>query len=238
MPYCSKCGVEVDEAVETCPLCHAPIQHLDEGGRPVFKPYPDHIINPDEAPLSMHERMKLAIEVLTVFFGIALVVIILVDLIINHGFTWSLYPAAAIVYLWLCLSMPVFLFGKPWLVFSVLGPSTLLFVFLMDVFDGRITWYLGYGLPITILAVATVLVVAVLSGISKRKGLNVAAFILLGTAVLSMGIDVIVELNTTGRFHMSWSVIAAFVLIPVAVLFIYLHYRITKRVDLKKVFHI
>ena len=32
MPYCSRCGVEVDDYTDFCPLCEAPIQRLDENG--------------------------------------------------------------------------------------------------------------------------------------------------------------------------------------------------------------
>ena len=237
MPYCSRCGVEVDEDVELCPLCGSAIQHFDVDGRPTFKPYPDSVIDPDAAPLPLRERIKLALEIETVFLGIAFAVLILVDLLSNHRFSWSVYPASSIVYLWLCLSMPVFLYRKPWLVFSVLGPSTLLFLFLIDVFDGNVSWFLPYGLPIALLAIACVVVVSVLSAAVKRKGLNVVAFSFLGISVLCAGIDVIVNLNVEGRFRMGWSMIAAFVLIPVSLLLLYLHYRVTKRVDLKKVFH-
>jgi hypothetical protein len=238
MPYCSKCGVEVDDGVESCPLCGLPIQRFDEGGRPVFKPWPDQVINPDSAVLPLRERVKMALEVATVFLGVSLAVLLLIDLLLDRGFSWSVYPAAAIVYLWLCLSMPVFLYGRPWLVFSVLGPATIVFVFLMDAFDGRITWFLPYGLPVTVLAVGVLVAVAVLSVTAKRKGLNVAAFVFFGIAVLCAGIDAIVKLNETGLFGLSWSVIVAFVLIPASLLLLYLHVRITKRVDLKKVFHL
>jgi hypothetical protein len=238
MPYCSKCGVEVEESVERCPLCSAPIQRFDGSGSPVLKPYPDHVINPDAAPLPLHERLKIALEIVSVFLGIALAVIILVDLLYSKRLTWSVYPTAAIAYLWLCLAMPVFLLGRPWLVFAVLGPATILFVFLLDAYDGSIDWFLSYGLPITGLSVIVIFAVTLSSALSKRRGLNVAGFALLGAAVLCMGIDLTIMANITGRLKLSWSEIVALILMPASALLLYFHFRITKKKDLRKVFHI
>ena len=56
MPYCSRCGVEVDEGVPACPLCRAPIQRLDEGeARPGLKPWPEHVVPDELPPLSAKE---------------------------------------------------------------------------------------------------------------------------------------------------------------------------------------
>jgi len=43
MPYCSKCGVEVDDGIEKCPLCDLPIQYFQEDDKKkiIKKVYPE-----------------------------------------------------------------------------------------------------------------------------------------------------------------------------------------------------
>jgi hypothetical protein len=263
MPYCSKCGVEVDDATERCPLCSAPIQRLeserlggerlggerlggerlggerlDGAGRPAFKFYPERVMDPDAAPMPLIERLKIALEVVSVFLAVALAVVVLIDLLYAKRITWSVYPAAAIAYLWLCLAVPVFLAGRSWLVFAVLGSATLVFVFLLDAYDGSVDWFLTYGLPITLMSVSTIFAVSALSSVSKRKGLNVAAYIFLGAVAICAGIDLVVNLNASGRFTLSWSMLVALILVPGSALLLYFHFRVTKKKDLRKVFHI
>ena len=46
MTYCSRCGVEVEERAQVCPLCEAPIQRLDEPREDPAR-YPDIVATPD-----------------------------------------------------------------------------------------------------------------------------------------------------------------------------------------------
>jgi hypothetical protein len=47
----------------------------------------------------------------------------------------------------------------------------------------------------------------------------------------------VLQLNYGSFLKVSWSLIVSLALIPVVAFLIYLHYRFTKKLDLKRVFH-
>ncbi|MBP7096657.1 MAG: hypothetical protein KBC36_11275 [Spirochaetia bacterium] len=241
MPYCSDCGVEVDAGVEACPLCKAPIHRSAECAEPTrpHAAYPDRIIDPeDRYHLTATERRRIAVELLSLAFGLAGAVILLVDLVVNQRLGWSLYALVSVGFAWLVTTMPLILFGKPWLVFAVLAPALPLFLFLIDVFDGRgIGWFLPYGLPIAGAGMGAVAAVGAVIGASRRKGLNVVATIFLGAALFVLILEGILDLNR-GGLSPYWSAIAALALAPTAVVLYFLHGRVLRGADLRKVFRL
>ncbi|HCM28262.1 MAG TPA: hypothetical protein DIC34_17320 [Treponema sp.] len=249
MKYCPSCGVALGEDAERCPLCGAaassePNAASDAGGTMYPRPDDSGIFPPPrqaaraENELSASERRRIAVELLSLAFGIALAVTILADLFASHGFTWSLYASVGIVAVWLVSAMPLLLWNRPWILYSVIAPSLVLLVFLLDAFDGRIGWFLGFGLPITLLLALDAAAVASIIGAMKRKGLNVLAVILLGIAAFCVGVEGTVDLNLFGRLSPDWSVIVCFALVPTAGMLFYLHYRIVHRASLRKLFRL
>ena len=171
-------------------------------------------------------------------FGIALIVTILANLFLNKTFSWSRYSAVIIIGVWLASAMPLLLLRKPWRLFAVLAPSLVILVFALDVFDGHLEWFLGYGLPITLLLAGTLAGMgAILAGI-HRRGLNTISIILCAIALFCAGLEVILDLNRHGRLSFDWSVIVAFALVPTAVILFYLHHRIVNKASLKKLFRL
>jgi hypothetical protein len=66
MPYCSRCGVEVDDSVARCPLCDAPIQKFSEDDG---SPWPsEEAPLPPTPPLSGDERIALSKTITTLGF--------------------------------------------------------------------------------------------------------------------------------------------------------------------------
>lgn len=188
--------------------------------------------------LSFADRSRIAVELLSVAFGIALGVTILVDLFVERGFGWSLYSSVGIVAAWLLSAMPLILRGKPWILYAVLAPSLVLLVFLLDIFDGHIGWFLGFGLPIVLLLVGCIAAVGAIGAAMRRKGLNLVALALAGIAIFCVGLEAILDLNLNGRLSFDWSAVVAFALVPTAGLLFYLHYRIMHRASLRKLFRL
>ena len=59
----------------------------------------------------------------------------------------------------------------------------------------------------------------------KKKGANLAAFILFGVGILNLGLDLIIMSTLQGKVTITWSL---FVLVPTAIVggfLLYLHYR-------------
>jgi hypothetical protein len=225
MAYCPKCGVELGAEARACPLCGTRIEKKDEA-------LPDREEKKPEAEpqASPHKRQGArAVEILSVLAGIAAVLELGIDLYSSGGLSWSPIAIVSMAMVWLAAAMPLILKGKPWLVFAVLAPGELALLFLIDVFDRAPWWYFRVGMPVYLVSLGLALAVVVLTAISKRRGLNVAGFVLAGAALECLAIEIILELAAGRLLRLVWSPIVALACIPAAGLLIYLHYRVVNK---------
>ena len=238
MGLCASCHIVLGEKVERCPLCGGPVSENPAEALPATGglAYPPDASIPND--LTAGERRHVAVELLSVAGGIALGVTILADLFTSGGFSWSLYSSVGIVALWLFSAMPLILRRYPWVLFAVLAPSLVLLVFLLDIFDGRLGWFLGYGLPIVLALEACVAAGGAVIASFRRHGLNAVAVVLSTIALFCLFLELIIDLNQLGRPSMDWSVVTAFALVPTAALLFYLHYRIVHQASLRKLFRL
>lgn len=225
MAYCPKCGVELGAEARACPLCGTRIEKKDEA-----RPSGENAETEPERQPSPHRRQGArAVEILSVLAGIAAILDVGIDLYSSGGFSWSPIALVAMAMLWLAASMPLILKGKPWLVFAVLAPGELALLFLIDVFDRAPWWFFRIGMPVYLVSLGLVLAVVVLTAISKRRGLNVAGFVLAGAALECLAIEIILDLAAGRGLRLVWSPIVALACIPAAGLLIYLHYRVVSK---------
>lgn len=243
MNYCPNCGVILADGTERCPLCGiTPVQERPVTAEAGHQDYPLEQKVLDKPVLMMDlsslDRRRIALELLSLTFGIALVVTILANLFLNKAFSWSRYSAVIIIGAWLASAMPLILVRRPWLLFSVLAPSLMILVFALDAFNGHLEWFLGYGLPITALLAGILAGMgAILAGI-HRRGLNMLSIILCAIAIFCTGLEMIIDLNHYGSLSLDWSVVVAFAMVPTAVILFYLHHRIVNKASLKKLFRL
>jgi len=255
MKYCPRCGVGLADDAGSCVLC---------GQRPVTEKPPvaaaSGVQYPDSAgaagqmsdveigadafarvvrdSLSAAERRMVAVELLAVSLGGALVVTCLIDLFIHGAFTWSLFSSLGIVSAWMILAIPLILFGYPWIIYAVLAPYLLLSVFLFTVFAGTISSFLWYGLPITLALDGLCAGMLAIVSAFKRRGLNAMAVALFGIAIFCFALEATVDLNVDHALTPGWSVVVAIALVPAAGLLFYLHYRIVDQASLRKLFRL
>ncbi|MBN2735761.1 MAG: hypothetical protein JXR70_02190 [Spirochaetales bacterium] len=239
MPYCSRCGVELDNDVSKCPLCETPVQILSDRIPPIKK-YPDQPVHdPDSLKLSGKQLRLFIWEILTVSLMLPALVVFFTDLVTGLNITWARYPILALLMVWGLASFPILFYKIP--VILVFSEVIVLNIFLwaIDFFiDGAADWYFLIALPILILATLVVGSVVLASVLSQKKGANIAGFCLIGIGFLGLGLDMIIESGLYNRFQTTWSV---YVLIPslsLAAVLLYFHYRILSLTDVSKRFHL
>ena len=235
MPYCSRCGVEVDGYVTECPLCKAPIQRFEdtELGEPRY-PADEFGAKPK---MSEKMRRRTLWEVLTLLYAIAVIVVVGSDLGVDASIGWSLYATASIVLAWVYTTLMIFFRRSPAILCGGIVIATGVYLAGIDLVNGRFDWFFSLGLPIfaVFVLISVILVFTVLR--TKHRGFNVVAFILLGVAAFSVAVDLLVSLFLEGRIHFTWSVIVLLTLIPLSLIFLFLHYRLRNRFDLRRIFH-
>jgi len=89
--YCIRCGVEMEDGEKQCPLCGTTVVHPDFTGRVKDEMYPS-----GKLPTAAR-RSKIWQIILAVAFALAVTIVVLCDLQINHAVSWSGYVIGALV---------------------------------------------------------------------------------------------------------------------------------------------
>jgi hypothetical protein len=99
MPYCPRCGVEIEMRLEACPLCGTAIPGEVRDGPPEPADYPDDVIPPQRMYKTLDQRQKKLFATLMVcFLGLFPIAYTLgMDLIRNGHISWSFFVAIPVV---------------------------------------------------------------------------------------------------------------------------------------------
>ena len=236
MPYCSRCGVEVDREVERCPLCEAPIQNLPEENG---SPWPSmEAPAPAAASRSPAERLVLARTITTLGFLIPAFIVVTVDLFASRNLGWSLYVLTALGAAWLWAILPLIFARRPYL---LIGAVTLVGFALewgIGLLAGETDWVLTIGMPILSIAAASAALVVLAARRSKKVGSNLAGWVSMAVGINAITTDILVSAWTDGIWRPGWSLIVAGTVFPVAALLLYIHYRPSQRTRMRRYFHV
>jgi hypothetical protein len=238
MPYCSRCGVEVDVGVEECPLCFMRIQEDPDKPvkEPVKKKYPDeHVEQPTKRILTPKEKRIRAWEIISASLVIPFLIVTFTNLIIEKTtISWAIFPMITLVLVWLLCTFPLVFAKRPIVMIPGIAISLFGFLALVDYFDnGTIDWFSTLALPIIAIVLILSVVVVLASMKVKQKGMNIAAFILFAVGALNLVLEVIITNEVGPKATVSWSL---FVLVPTYIVggfLMYMHYRFTKDTDFK-----
>lgn len=243
MPYCPDCGVEIGKA-PACPLCGAKnpkaeqpaetgLKEIDVSGSPSSGFFGNV---EGVASLTTLDKRKIAWEVLSVAFSIAIVSLSLINFLVVGRLSWSLYPVSAFIFIWIFATAFLVMGAKSRLRYILAALDPPVFLLALGLFTGDLSWAWKLAVPIAVFSELVAAGVALQSKNAKRKGLNILAYLLVGVAINCLGIEIYVDLFFSGKIRMSWSIITAIALIPMAGFLIYLHYRVAKSTNLQRLF--
>ena len=234
VPYCSKCGVEVNLGIINCPLCTKPIQKFDEEKITIQEKYPDEpVLEPDKRPMSVRQKQLRAWEILGVTLLIPFFIVVFTDLIPDATVSWAKWPMISLLLVWLLATFPLVFPKRPVIVILGEASSIMLFLILVDYFDNlQFDWFYQIALSIIALVTGIFSILVFLSIRAKKKGFNIAAYILFAIGIGNLCLDLIIMSSIRGQVTITWSL---FVLVPTMLIggfLLYLHHRFTRNTDL------
>jgi hypothetical protein len=230
MTYCSRCGVEVEERAEACPLCEAPIQRLDE-------PREEPARYPDVGTPAPGRRVRYVVWVLsTAALSSLALTLVTLDGVLNRRITWSLYPLTGAGVIWLLITLVVAVARRP--IFVIVGQAVATggFLLLIDIFDGRLDWSVPLALPIVAVVTGASVLVWLVARLSRRAPALIAAAVLCGCGAGSVAVDLLVSAYL-GAPSMSWSFVVLGAAVPLMVFLLYFHLRVGRRIQLGRILH-
>lgn len=213
MSYCVNCGVELAKSEKSCPLCNTEVLNPNQPWKePRSRPYPREV----DIIVRNVDRRYIA-SIIGVFLCIPVLVTLICDLIYGGAITWSAYVIGSGIVLFVWVVLPLYFKRYRLIPFLVLDCAALIF-FLMfiNLLNGKGTWFLPLGLPIAGgFSVLLVLSAFLFQRGSGRLFLVRAAIVLIDISVLTLLIEMVTDLYSSGEVMLGWS---PFVVLPCLVL--------------------
>lgn len=136
MPYCVKCGVELDNKLKSCPLCNTPVYLPEEPDENSQKPYPDRTQRERTGYVNLVPS-KAFVYLMTFILIIPLIVCLMIDIRRNNTITWSFYPASSITLVWILMAYPALMKRYSFIkVLTIDIYSIVLFLVSLDAYSG------------------------------------------------------------------------------------------------------
>jgi len=227
MSICNNCGVDLGEGNEKCPLCK-PTEH-----RTV------RIVSPaDLFSFSKIVKTRTLYEITMLLLVSGVIVTLAIDFVFVKGISWSLLTTTSIGYLISLVSCIYFLRRKPYLMIVTTLAATLLLLWLNDRLTGNHGWFRTIAAPLVISGALLTMAVIFLNSLSKYRGLNLLSTILIAMAVHALIIEYLTDKLMTSEFNPQWSVVTAASLTIIAMIFLFVHYRLKRGRSLGRFFHV
>jgi hypothetical protein len=233
MSYCTNCGVELDNNIVSCPLCGFTIGQEAVKKDETSEYYPSDIIM-----LYKKETRKHIWELSGIIAFSGIVVCSIVDFVIHKSLSWSLYADTSILASWVLLTLILLAFRKYYIIFPGLLFSVLAMLFLFDLYSPPVDWFAGLGLPITMALFVSVIIIMLLWKVAHFRGFNILAIAFLVLSGFCIVSEVFIDNFTIGRVDIRWSAIVAVSIFPIALILLFVHYRMKKGKRLDSYFHV
>lgn len=230
MKICENCGVELDDNVNICPLCNDN-EEDNTGSKTII--YPS-----DALDMARKDSRKYAWELSGVVTFSGIIISLMVDLVFERGLSWSFYSVNALLYVWSVITIFYFAVRRPYILLPGLLIATLGMLFLIDLTDKSIVWFLPIAMPITVTFFALIVLVVTVSKTARYKGFNILAVIMLAICLFCLGTETFIDLAVKKGILIKWSAVVTAALLPASIVLLFMHYRLKRGRRLDSFFHV
>ena len=132
----------------------------------------------------------------------------ILNLLVFDSTPWSLAVIGACVILWVFM-IPVVIYTRQSIYASLLldGGAVALYLYMLTFLAGSDEWFLGLGLPITVLVTVIAELVTLCILKLPRSFLTVALYLFTALGLLCMGLEMLIRHYLEARFFLTWSAV-------------------------------
>lgn len=239
LAYCSKCGVEVEEHVDVCPLCDFEIPSSLVNKKNIERAYPKALNAHEDNSAVIKNKILYAYAMLSA--AVVLILLVLKSIIEpdHQVFQYTIVCViASVLYLFLLLG---YIKRLTYILMSLGGLTWFLCVFL-DSINGEFTWSISWAMPILFSATFIFVIVRVMyiRGKHTRHFIFIPVYICMGAAVLLPVIELVIQLNIRQQFRLTWSLIGTISLVAFSLIVVGLYHQTPEYIKerLIRIFHV
>lgn len=230
MPYCVKCGVELDKSAKKCVLCNTEvmIEQQDE-----IPPYPK-----EKSEVSQLNTGYFAM-LLSVILIIPNVACLVINLIYSPEIYWMYYVFGGSLVLWMIFIFPMTLKKKrPLIHVFLIFLSATLYLLLIALALSGMRWFLTIALPVCITVMLLLFIIIFIVNRKKPGKLKATSISLITVIVLCLVVEGTVDYFVNATIQFSWSYIVAASIVPVIIALVLLSGNKKLQNELIKKLHI
>ena len=230
MPYCVKCGVELDKSAKKCVLCNTEVMMKGEES---VSPYPK------EKAAIQPVNSRYAAALLSILFMIPNFACLVINLMYLEGVYWMYYVFGGTCIIWVIAVFPMLLKRKRYLLYIfMIFMSAVLYTLLISLALDGLNWFITLALPVSA-AIWIMLAILLLIWNKKKPGkLRFTCMCLFCIMVLSIIIDMCIDSLAGNVISPSWSYIVMASITPIIVALMLLSRNKKLQNELLKKLHI
>lgn len=143
MAYCVKCGVELAQDLTSCPLCNTPVYLPEDMESGAQKRYPERVQRAQPKHVNLVPS-KAFLYLMTFIVIIPIIICLMIDLRWHSGISWSFYPAASLLLIWVLIAYPALMKRYSFIkVITIDIYAVILFLVSLDLYSGDfLSWSL------------------------------------------------------------------------------------------------
>lgn len=204
MSYCVNCGVELDVSARKCPLCETPVIHPSELKKMMQaeQPFPRA-----KGEVETVKRKDLGILLSVVVLATSVTCGVLNWLVFQKNL-WSLSIIGACAVIWVLL-IPAVIYKKQsvYLTIAFDGAIVIGYLYMLTFMVDSIKWFLELGMPIVLLVTLLSEIMAFVIRVLPKSFLAMALYILTALGILTMGLEILIDLYADQIISLSWSAV-------------------------------
>lgn len=201
--YCVKCGVELADTENKCPLCGTAVYHPDIQRESVQPNYPMYV--------KEHENMRPqgVIFIITVLCMMPIAITLFCDLYLGNGLTWAGYPVGAIILVYTTFVLPSWFYRPNPVIFCPISFGVLGAYLLYINYATSGKWFMTFAFPILIYVALCVCAVITLLRYTRGGRLYIAGGCFIAVGILCLLIEFFMNMTFLERplFDFFWSII-------------------------------
>lgn len=239
--YCNNCGKKVDDGILVCPDCNtqltspvvstsAPVQKERRSASPKAKGYAAIISALLAFPMLVCLMMDYLgapplVHKILDFFGVE------AEILEQGNMDWSLYLLGFAMCIWMAAVLPVLKPKYPAVTACGCLAVISLYMLLLGFINDGAEWYREWVLPIFLMITLSSAIMSVLISYKIIKGNHIATAIGVQLALLTVGFEILSDVNIFGEVNLRFSLIAAVSIIGAIIIYEAINYtvRINKK---------